>query len=65
MKHDSAESLIQSFLREAIVSSFGMDKDVSVLTLYIQHVRDVAPFRADGHLQDQNFTLKTKRELVS
>ena len=37
MRDDSAESLFQSFLREAILSSSGMGRDVHTLTLSIQH----------------------------
>ena len=37
MRDDSAEIFVQSFLREAIVSSSGMDMDVHSVTLNIQH----------------------------
>ena len=35
---DSAEILFQSCLREALVSSFGMGKDVHSLMLFVQHL---------------------------
>ena len=37
MRDDSAEVLYQSFLREAILSSSGMDKDIHSLTLSFEH----------------------------
>ena len=37
MRDDSAEILCQSFLQEAVVSSFGTGRDVHSLTLSIQH----------------------------
>ena len=37
MRDDSAEILFQSFLREAVVSSSGMNRDVHSLMLPIQH----------------------------
>ena len=37
MRDDSAEILFQSFLREALVSSSGMGRDVHSLMLPIQH----------------------------
>ena len=37
MRDDSAEILFQSFLRKAIVGSFGTDRDVHSLTLSINH----------------------------
>ena len=36
-RDDSAETLLQSFRQEAIVSSSGMGRDVHSLTLSIQH----------------------------
>ena len=37
MKDDSAEILFQSILQEAVVSSFGMGRDVHSLLFSIQH----------------------------
>ena len=37
MKDDSAETLYQYFLQEALVNSFGMDRDVHSLMLSTQH----------------------------
>ena len=39
MRDDSAEILFQSFLREALVSSFSVGRDVPSLMLSIQHFR--------------------------
>ena len=54
MTDDSAEILKQSFLREAIVSSSGMDRDVHSLMLSVQHFlcrpRRRQPFK--GALKD-------------
>ena len=38
MRNDSTEILFQSFPREAVVSSFGMSRDVHCLTLSIQYL---------------------------
>ena len=37
MRDDSAETLFQSFLQEALVTSSGMGRDVCSLMLSIQH----------------------------